>query len=72
MGERTGSPLVQSAGGRLGNRSQAAPFGFYPPPDGNSRAGRTHQIWHGREREGGVWTKTKEQSSEFYFQTIAG
>lgn len=44
--ERTGSLLGRSAGGRLGNCSQPTSFGFFLPPDGNSRAGRTRQIWH--------------------------
>lgn len=63
MGERTGSLLVQTAGGRLGNRSQRAPFGFSPPPDGNSKAGRTHQIWHW----GGVEQGQKNRAVSFSF-----
>lgn len=69
MGERTGSPLVQTAGGRLGNRSQRAPFGFSPPPDGNSRAGHTHQIWHGREGGGAVCEQgQKNRAVSFSFK----
>lgn len=48
MVERSGSPLGRSAGGWRGNRSQPMPFGFSLPPDGNSKVGRTHQIWRGR------------------------
>ena len=48
MAERAGSPLGLSVGGRRGNRSRPAPFGFSLPPDGNSKAGRTRRTWHGR------------------------
>lgn len=65
MVERTGSLLGQSAGGQLGNRSRLMPIGFSLPPDGNSKAGRTHQIWHGRRAVGERGQKNRAASFSF-------
>ena len=64
MAEITGILSGRPAGGQLGNHIQLLPFGFSPLPDGNSRAGHTHQIWH-KER---VKEENKTKGGHFNFR----